>query len=318
MKQVILPIHPEYVAKILTGEKTFEYRKKVPIDVTHVLIYETSPISKIVAIGEVAEVLFGEKNNIWKQTSYSGGIKKDFFDEYFEKKENAYAIRFRNIYKLPDFLDISNFGMKTAPQSYIKLSDYDINSIMDSQNKIIMKNSLIFVGGVHGVGKTTFCQNIISPFGYSLVSASTLIKIGNGIVKKNKIIEKNKIEDNQNILCLGASNFCNNQYKAVIDGHFCLITENGKIEKIGIEVFKKLNPSLMILLETSEQQIRRNILKRDGKEPDYSVLDFLKQEREYAYEISKIIGKPLYIFDSLDHPKKNKEKLKNILSGENK
>ena len=47
--KAILSIHPEYAYKILSGEKTHELRKvlfKKPV--THVLVYATAPISKVI------------------------------------------------------------------------------------------------------------------------------------------------------------------------------------------------------------------------------------------------------------------------------
>ena len=200
MKQIILPIHPEYVRKILSGEKTFEYRKKIPQDITNILIYETAPTSKIVAIGEVAEIIKEKTNILWEKTLYSGGINKYFFDSYFEKKEDGYAIKFKNVYTLEKQMDLSFFQIKKAPQSYVILEKFNIHSLIKKSNKTIVDNSFIFIGGIHGVGKTSFCNNIIAPFGYSSISASTLIKIGNGIVRNSKTINEKSIVNNQNIL----------------------------------------------------------------------------------------------------------------------
>ena len=318
MKQIILPIHPEYVKKILSGEKTFEYRKRIPQDITYILIYETAPTSKIVAIGEVAEIIKEKTSNLWKKTLYSGGINKCYFDSYFEKKEDGYAIRLKNVYRLKKQMDLSFFQIKKAPQSYIILENYNIHSLLKKSNKIIVDNSFIFIGGIHGVGKTSFCNKIFAPFGYSSISASTLIKIGNGIVQNCKTINEKLIDNNQNILCIGAEDYKKNNYKAVVDGHFCLVTSDGKIQKIEIDVFKRLNPSFFILIEASEAQIRNNIKSRSEMEINYSISDFLKAENEYAHEISAKLGIPLYIFNSFDAPRKNKEKLQKLLFGETK
>lgn len=316
MKQIILPIHPEYVKKILSGEKSFEFRKRIPQDIDYILIYETSPISRIVAIGEVAEILKEKKNVLWERTSYSSGINKSFFDLYFENKDEAYAIRLKNIYKLRNNLDLSFFHLCKAPQSYVILENFNINSLLKKSDKIIVENSFIFIGGIHGVGKSTFCQNIIAPFGYSSISASSLIKMGNGIVQNSKTINENSIASNQNILCIGAEEFLKNNYKTAIDGHFCLVKADGNFQKIEIEVFERMNPSFLILVETSEAQIRKNIESRSEMKLNYSLSDFLKIENEYAHEISAKLGIPLYIFNSFDNSLENKEKFQNILSGD--
>lgn len=316
MKQIILPIHPEYVRKILSGEKTFEYRKIIPQDIDYILIYETAPVSKVVAIGEVAEIIKEKPNKLWEKTFYSGGINKCYFDSYFVEKEYGYAIRFKNVYNLKKHMDLSLFQIKKAPQSYVILENYNIHSLIKKSNKIIFDNSFIFIGGIHGVGKTNFCSNIVAPFGYSSISASTLIKIGNGIVQNTKTINEKSITNNQNILCIGAEDYKEKNYKAVIDGHFCLVTSDGKFQKIEIDIFARLNPSFFILIETEEEQIRKNIESRSEMEINYSISDFLKIENEYAHEVSSKLKIPLYIFNSFEASQKNKKKFQKILFGE--
>lgn len=47
--KVILSIKPEFVEKIINGEKKFEYRRKIfKKDVEKVLIYASSPIKSVV------------------------------------------------------------------------------------------------------------------------------------------------------------------------------------------------------------------------------------------------------------------------------
>ena len=47
--KVILSIKPEFVEKIINGEKKFEYRRKIfKKDVEKVLIYASSPIKLVV------------------------------------------------------------------------------------------------------------------------------------------------------------------------------------------------------------------------------------------------------------------------------
>ena len=67
-KTILLSIHPCFVEKILSGEKLFEYRKNIPTDISHVVIYATVPIKNIVAFVEVDSVLKGSPQEIWEKT----------------------------------------------------------------------------------------------------------------------------------------------------------------------------------------------------------------------------------------------------------
>ena len=48
-----LPIKPIYANRILEGSKRYEFRRtRLRQDITHVVIYSTSPVKKIVGIAE--------------------------------------------------------------------------------------------------------------------------------------------------------------------------------------------------------------------------------------------------------------------------
>lgn len=74
MKNIILSIKPEFVEKILSGEKKYEYRKKVCKEsVEKIYIYATAPIKMVV--GEV--VVTGKKKlnkeKLWEETQAQSG-----------------------------------------------------------------------------------------------------------------------------------------------------------------------------------------------------------------------------------------------------
>lgn len=77
MCSIVIAIRHEYVTKILDGSKTFEYRRVLPTKKqSFMLIYETSPVSKVVAAAEVVEVLSLSLPDLWSATSGRGGIEK--------------------------------------------------------------------------------------------------------------------------------------------------------------------------------------------------------------------------------------------------
>lgn len=120
MKKILLSINPEHVSKILSGEKAFEYRTKVAKqDVKSLLIYETSPVKRVVAEAEILEVLELPPEDLWSTTKDYSGITKDFFDAYFANREIAYAYRLGNIKAYDRPMELSYFGVKAAPQSFV-------------------------------------------------------------------------------------------------------------------------------------------------------------------------------------------------------
>ena len=122
---VILSIKPEFVEKIFSGEKQYEYRKilfKQKVDTVY--IYASRPISKIVGEFKIDEILCDTPGNIWKETRCQSGVTRKFFDKYYKGREKAVALKIKECkeYKEainPDSL-IPNFKV---PQSFIYIED---------------------------------------------------------------------------------------------------------------------------------------------------------------------------------------------------
>lgn len=121
MKVVLYSIKPKFVEQILIGTKLFEYRKKVHADtsIKYMLIYATSPMKRVVAKCEIVGILYDSPNAIWEKTKNLSGITKKAFFTYFVDTDRAHAIQISNlkIFKRPKYL--SDFGLETAPQSFI-------------------------------------------------------------------------------------------------------------------------------------------------------------------------------------------------------
>ena len=119
-----MSIKPEFVDKILTGEKKYEFRKSIFKEkVERVYIYSSFPVKKIVGCFEVNEIIHKSPEELWDSYSEVSGIsKKDFF-KYFKDKEMGYAIRINNLKVFNEFIEMKDF---TAPQSfcYVENSDY--------------------------------------------------------------------------------------------------------------------------------------------------------------------------------------------------
>ena len=135
-KIIILSIHPKHIAKILSGEKCYEYRKKIPTDIEYLVVYATSPIKKVVAIIEIDTVLRDSAQKIWERTQKHAGVSYEFLMHYFNDAEDAYAIKFKNIHQLSTPMDITMIeDIKSAPQSY----QYVHESIADLCEKLNIK-----------------------------------------------------------------------------------------------------------------------------------------------------------------------------------
>lgn len=119
-KKILISINPEHVENILKGVKKYEYRKiAAKEDISSIIIYETTPVKRIVAEAEIIEVLMRSPEELWEETKEGSGISKKFFDRYFRNRGIAYAYKLGEIkvYDVPKTL--LDFGVKVAPQSFI-------------------------------------------------------------------------------------------------------------------------------------------------------------------------------------------------------
>ncbi len=119
--KVLLSIKPEFVEKIFSGEKLFEYRKAIfkRPEVKSVVIYSTMPEGLIVGEFEIGEILAKHPDDLWEQTKEVSGINKRFFDEYFEGRDVAYAIEIKRLTKYSIPINPYETEMAfSAPQSF--------------------------------------------------------------------------------------------------------------------------------------------------------------------------------------------------------
>ncbi len=120
---LIISIKPQFVQKILIGEKKYEFRRRIyKQDVDKIYIYQTLPNQGIVAYFTPGEIIKDTPENLWKNLSKVSGTTKEHLLDYLHDLDEAYAIEITNlkIYDKPFTPD----NIK-APQSY-KYIDFDL------------------------------------------------------------------------------------------------------------------------------------------------------------------------------------------------
>lgn len=123
---VILSIKPEFAAKILSGDKKFEFRKTaIKQEFNKMYLYVSSPICKIVGEVYIDEIILDNIDDLWAKTYKFAGIRRSFFDSYFANKKKGYAYSISRFIKYREPIDPKVIEAKFhAPQSfcYTKLS----------------------------------------------------------------------------------------------------------------------------------------------------------------------------------------------------
>jgi adenylate kinase len=150
---------------------------------------------------------------------------------------------------------------------------------------------IIFIAGVHGVGKSYLCSRIEDALGLPVFSASKIIKE----TKKTEVdFNKNVIdaEENQNYLITELRNLNPNSKTIILDGHFCLISNN-RVVSISTQVFEKLPLKAIFVLYDSPEKIYQKLQERDSKPLSIDIISRL-QEKEINH--AEITAKYIKIF----------------------
>lgn len=117
--KVILSIKPEFVHKILMGEKKFEFRRKIfKKKVERVIVYSSSPVKAVIGEFIIDKIIENELDLLWKLTKNESGVTEEVFYKYFENKSSGYAIKIKKFQRYEKLLNLSELGLKSPPQSY--------------------------------------------------------------------------------------------------------------------------------------------------------------------------------------------------------
>lgn len=123
MVAILLAIKPEFVARIFSGDKKFEFRKIIPCaHVDKIFIYATRPICAVVGYVSVSGMLSDRPDNLWNKTEKYAGIEREFFNSYFSGCSMAHAFCLGDVVKYPVARSLSEFGIRTAPQNFVYLN----------------------------------------------------------------------------------------------------------------------------------------------------------------------------------------------------
>lgn len=114
----VLSIHPRFADAIMSGVKKVEFRKApLRITTTHVLVYATAPVQRIVGAFRVAGCDISPPGELWERYGTVGGISRDDFDAYYAGRDIGVAIRIDG-QPVPLDLPLHATGTTTPPQSF--------------------------------------------------------------------------------------------------------------------------------------------------------------------------------------------------------
>ena len=137
------PIKPVYSERILTGEKTYELRKRLPkLNVKYVLIYSTTPVARVVGYAKVKAFHKAPINELWTLVNEQAGICFQDYQEYFANNKDACAIELYEVRKFARPFIVSDIrdGF-SVPQSYCYVDTKTFNRLKRRKSEAVCLNT---------------------------------------------------------------------------------------------------------------------------------------------------------------------------------
>ncbi len=164
-------------------------------------------------------------------------------------------------------------------------------------------SKVVFLGGIHGVGKNTICSIIEQEMDIIHLSASELIKWGEISPDENNKKVKD-VDETQNRLISALRGTIEPSKRYVLDGHFCLLRTSGDISRVPFETFRAINPCAIAVMTETPSTIRKRLAARNKKEYSVELLrEFQQKEVSWAKDVSAKLNIPFLLIHGND-PKK--------------
>lgn len=122
----LISIKPQFVDKILRGEKKVEFRRKpFSTSVKRAYIYSSYPVKRIVGYIDIDCIDTLAIDKLWNKYSECAGITKDYYNAYFTSCKQGSAIVIKQVHPLPyAFILKEVFGESAKPtQNYCYLKN---------------------------------------------------------------------------------------------------------------------------------------------------------------------------------------------------
>lgn len=116
----LFSIRPRYAEMIMAGVKKVEFRKtRFRRGLSHVVVYASSPIQKVVGYFSVNAVEVGSPAELWARYNGASGMTQNEFQAYYGGDTRGTAISIGDVCCFHEKVPLSALGDGlTAPQSF--------------------------------------------------------------------------------------------------------------------------------------------------------------------------------------------------------
>ena len=159
--------------------------------------------------------------------------------------------------------------------------------------------NVVFLAGVHGVGKGYLGIPVASSLGIVHCTASQLIRDEKGRATwwEDKLVAE--VDDNQLALISAVNRRRESTRTMLLDGHFVLRGGAGGLIRLATDVFSSLRLSGVILLCDDAEVIAARLASRDGvSTSSESIAELAAEEAAHARAVCCTLDIPLIVVDS--------------------
>lgn len=167
-----------------------------------------------------------------------------------------------------------------------------------------MQQPIVFVGGVHGSGKSTLCRCLAKLLPARHVTAGALIReaaVPGHVVTvgvQDKAVPD--VDANQAVLLRGLSAYmartaCDTR-PLLLDGHFSLMDPSGDIVDVPAAVFQAIAPVAVLLVQADATTVHERLESRAAEAPSSETIERLaERERQRAIATSDDLKIPMWV-----------------------
>lgn len=150
----------------------------------------------------------------------------------------------------------------------------------------------VFLGGIHGTGKSYLGGRISRALGYVHYSAGELLSTSEKSTRRGIA----GAEDNQFLILRRLTDLTHPRERIVLDGHFALVSTDDEVKAIPTYHWIPLSPLALLILDTPVEVCQRRLRVRDGAKWNLRLLEMARRaELRNAEDVSKALGIPLAV-----------------------
>ena len=135
---ILLSIHPQYAQAILEGKKRVEFRKQnIPRHISHVVLYATRPVGRVVGYFSVAKIVEGKPSHLWSRFNGSGGISEEGFAAYYGDAVSSVGLVVKKAHPMRKQVRLEELAPSaSAPNSFRYLREDEFRTVLRHARRV--------------------------------------------------------------------------------------------------------------------------------------------------------------------------------------